>query len=480
MTAALRFVTGRVSGLRGDLARRPFLKHVSVMVTGASAGQLASLLAAPFLTRVYTPEQFGILSIYAAILAVLVVVASLRYELALPLAESPEEALNLAAVCGVVLIATTALVGVAAFLVPEDLIKDWWLTPIHIVRVGVYRVMLILGFLLLGSYYIALYLATWQSAFGAIARTRLWQGLAGPTAQIGLGVVGAGAPGLIVGSILGQSASTLGLFRKSIAPHRAFLGSVSWRRSLALAWRYRRFPLIASWAALLDAAGGYNLLYLVICLQYSPRIAGFVFLIERVVARPLSILGTSILQVFIGEAGKLRLADPAGLRKRFYQVTSRQFAMAAAWIVVANVGGTFLFPIAFGAEWGEAVVYLRAVSLGYLATAVVLPVFHTLQLLEKQMMAAAWQVGRLALIVAVIALTANLGLDASWTIFWYSAAQAVCCAVLFGLMAVSIERLQRRPSSSPEGPDDPIARSSRQGARPDPARSGQSRVQEIP
>lgn len=477
--AALRLVTNRVSGLRSDLARRPFLKHVSVMVTGATAGQLLSLAAAPLLTRIYTPEQFGLLSIYAAILAILVVVASMRYELALPLAQSPEEALNLAAVCGVALIAATALVGIAAFLVPEELIKAWWLTPIHIVRVGAYRVMVIVGFLLLGGYYIALYLATWQGAFGAIARTRIWQGFAGPTAQIGLGVAGAGAPGLIVGFILGQSASTLGLLRQSIAPHRAFLGSVSWRRSLALAWRYRRFPLIASWAALLDAAGGYNVLYLVVCLQYSPRIAGFIFLIERVVARPLSILGTSILQVFVGEAGKLRSADPAGLRRRFYQLTSRQFALAAAWIIVANIGGTFLFPIAFGAEWGEAVVYLRAVSLGYLATAVVLPVFHMLQLLEKQSVAAAWQVGRLALIVVVIGLTANPGLDASWMIFWYSAAQGVCCAVLFGLMALSIERLQG-PSSSPEAIGDPIAPPSRQGSRREPERFGPTRVPEIP
>jgi O-antigen/teichoic acid export membrane protein len=444
MTAtALRFVTARFSGFRSDLTRRPFLKNVSVMLTGAAAGQFVSVLASPLLTRLYSPQQFGILSVYSAILSILVVISSLRYELSLPLAASAEEALNLAAVCGAILAATTVLVGIAAFCIPEASIEHLWPTPIYIQRVDAYRVLLIVGFLLLGGYYIALYLATWQGAFTAIANTRMRQGIVGPTTQIGLGVFDAGAPGLVIGSILGQSASTLGLFRRAISPHRAHLRAVTWRRATALAWRYRRFPLIASWAALLDAAGGYSLLYLVVCLQYSARVAGFIFLSERIVARPLSVLGTSILQVFVGEAGKTRSSDPMKLRSRFYQVTSRQFALATAWIIVANAGGTVLFPIVFGAEWSDGVVYLRAVSLGYLAQAAVLPVFHTLQLLEKQTMAAAWQLGRLLLIVATIGFAVHEHFSAPWTIFCYSAAQVVCCAVLFGLMAWSIERLQR-------------------------------------
>jgi hypothetical protein len=85
----------------------------------------------------------------------------------------------------------------------------------------------------------------------------------------------------------------------------------------------------------------------------------------------------------------------------------------------------------------------QAVSLGYFAQAVVLPVFHTLQLLEKQALAAAWQLGRLLLIVGIICLAVHENVSAPWTIFWYSAGQALCCAVLFGLMALSVERLQR-------------------------------------
>src|SRR5690348_12374101 len=389
----------RLRQAHAALSRRPFLKNVSIMLTGAAAGQFVSVALAPVLTRLYSPQQFGVLSVYTAVLSILVVLASLRYELTLPLASSEEDAVNLVAVCGCTLLAMTTLIGILAFAVPESLVKDIWPTPIYWLRVNVYCGLLVLGFFCLGAYYIALYLATRQGAFRAIARTRINQGVAGPLTQIGLGLGGAGAPGLVIGSILGQSVGTFGLAYRVLKERRQLLRNISWQRMSALAWRYRRFPMIASWAALIDTAGGNQLLFLMVSTVYSARIAGFIFLADRVVARPLTLIGTSILQVFVGEAGRTASTDPAKLQARFYQVTSRQFLLAAAWILLCNIAATALFPTIFGADWSDAVIYLRAMSIGYLAQLVVMPVFHTLQILEKQALAAVWQLGRLLLIL---------------------------------------------------------------------------------
>jgi O-antigen/teichoic acid export membrane protein len=429
--------------LRTILVRRPFLKNVSIMLTGSGVGQLVSVLLSPILTRIYSPQQFGILSVYTAILVILVVVASLRYELALTLVTSEEDAINLVAVCFCALMATTMVIGVAAFAFPERLLESLWPTPTSYYRMAGYRSLLIIGFLWLGGYYIALYLATRQEAFRAIARTRIYQGVTGPLAQIGLGVMGAGAPGLLIGSIIGQSAGTVGLLYGQIGTRLTMLRAISWTKMVVLARRYRRFPLVSSWAALIDTAGGNQLLYLLVSFEYSARIAGFIFLAERIVARPLALIGTSILQVFVGEAGRMVSADPAKLRARFYQVTSRQACLALAWIVVANLAGTMLFPIVFGAEWGDAVIYLEAMSLAYFAQAIVLPVIHTLQILERQTLAAGWEIGRLLLVVTTFGLGTSFDVSAPSTIFCYSAAQAFSCIILLALMAKSIQRLQR-------------------------------------
>jgi O-antigen/teichoic acid export membrane protein len=433
----------RLRQAHAALSRRPFLKNVSIMLTGAAAGQCVSVALAPVLTRIYSPQQFGVLRVYTAVLSILVVRGSLRYELTLPLANSEEDAINLVAVCGCTLLGMTTLIGILAFAVPESLVKDIWPTPIYWLRVNVYCGLLVLGFFCLGAYYIALYLATRQGAFRAIARTRVNQGVAGPLTQIGLGLGGAGAPGLVIGSILGQSVGTFGLVYRVLNERRQLLRGISWQRMRALAWRYRRFPMIASWAALIDTAGGNQLLFLMVSTVYSARIAGFIFLADRVVARPLTLIGTSILQVFVGEAGRTASSDPAKLQARFYQVTSRQFLLAAVWILLCNVAATALFPTIFGADWSDAVIYLRAMSIGYLAQLVVMPVFHTLQILEKQALAAAWQLGRLLLILSVFAVSIHENLTAPWAVFSYSAAQALSSALLFAIMAREIQRLQR-------------------------------------
>ncbi|HMA49205.1 MAG TPA: oligosaccharide flippase family protein, partial [Magnetospirillaceae bacterium] len=211
----------------------------------------------------------------------------------------------------------------------------------------------------------------------------------------------------------------------------------------AQARRYRQFPLVASWAALIDAIGGSQLLYLLIGATYSARVAGFIFLAERVVSRPLAIIGTSILQVFVGEAGRTVDSDPAKLKRRFNQVVIRQAALAALWILLANIIAILLFPVMFGEEWRDGVPYLQAISLTYLAQAAVLPVFHTLQILEKQKMAAAWQIGRLVLTTGAFFGAKALGLTAPLVIASYSAAQAVACVVLLLMMAHSIQQVQR-------------------------------------
>ena len=70
------------------LPRNRFARSVSVLVGGTAAGQIIVMAASPILTRLYSPEDFGLLSVYAGLLGILGVIASLRYQLATPLERS--------------------------------------------------------------------------------------------------------------------------------------------------------------------------------------------------------------------------------------------------------------------------------------------------------------------------------------------------------------------------------------------------------
>jgi O-antigen/teichoic acid export membrane protein len=434
----------RLRQVHQHAARRSFAWHVGVMLIGTVAGQAVSILLSPVLTRIFTPEQFGYLSVYGAVLMIFGVVASLGLELAIPICIDEVECANLLALCGLALTGTTGLLIAMTYLIPADLLSRLWLGPL-----GQYRYLLPIGFACLGGYFALLAVATRASAFKEIARTRISQGISGPVSQIVFGLAGLGTPGLVIGFVIGQCSGTLLLLTRCILPRRDWLHAISWPGILAAARRYIGFPLFASWARLLDAAGGGLVLFVLFSACYSSRIAGFMFLSERVIWRPLLLVSSSLLQVFIGEAGKAVSQDPAQLRRRFYQVVPRQMLLVTAWIVVANLLAGWAFPLLFGHEWGNAIPYLRALSVAYWVQAVLHPVSTTLQMLEHQVTAAMWQVGRLAAVVAGVILAWRHGYSALSALWIGSLAQAVCCLVLLGLMMAAVEQVARRRKTRP-------------------------------
>jgi len=188
-------------------------------------------------------------------------------------------------------------------------------------------------------------------------------------------------------------------------------------------------------------AGSGTVLYPLFSAYYSAEIVGFMFLGERVVARPLLMVSTSLLQVFAGEAGISARLDPAALRRRVWQVVSAQLVFALGWMVPLNLVAEWAVPRLFGAPWLTAVPYLHALSLGYLAVAVLHPVSTTLQLLNRQALAAGWQVTRLTLLVAAAVMAHQFNLPAIDAVWICSAIQAAACAGMLATMAVSIEQL---------------------------------------
>lgn len=429
----------RLHHLRQHALRRSFAWNVSVMLVGTVIGQAASLVLQPVLTRMYTPAQFGYLSVYGAVLALLSVIACLGLEVAIPISIDDEECANLLALSGLVLGGMTVLVALFAWLVPTHV-----LNTLLVGSLADYRWLLPIGFACLGGYYIMLGVATRASAFRDIARTRISQGATGPTSQILLGLAGLGTPGLVLGYVLGQSSGTLLLLNQCVLRQRAWLSAVTWRGIGTTARRYMNFPLVTSWTRLLDNAGGGLVLFLLFSSLYSSDIAGFMYICDRVIGRPLMIVSTSLLQVFTGEAGRAVTQDPVLLRRRFYQVVPRQFLLALAWVVAVNLIAAWAFPLFFGARWAAGVPYLRALSVAYLIGAVLHPVSTTLQILEHQVTAAIWQVFRLAAVIGAVFVAWREHFSAVQALWTTSVVQAVCCVILLGLMVAAIERVVSR------------------------------------
>lgn len=423
--------------LQDRLSGSAFTRNVSVLLISTVIGQAAGVLLSPLLTRIFSPEEFGMLSVFSSILFTFGGAACLRYEIAIPLAQNETDGANLIAATGLALLLCTIAMTLACWLLPTSVLGG-----LDGGSATSLRLLLPVGLFVFGLFTLLLYAATWAQNFNILARARISQGIGGPLSQIVLGLLGMGSTGLALGFVVGQTAGTTLLFKRMILERLPMIRLASWAGIRDALWTHRAYPLITSWATVVDALGGGALLYLIIAYYYPGPVAGFLFLAERVVARPLVMISNSMLMVFIGELGRYKHTDPAHLRVRFRQITSKQLLIGLAWVAVINIVSVVAFPTIFGAEWAAAVPYLLVISATHLATNVIQCVSNTLQALNRQALAASWQVGRVVAVCLGFWACHAAGASALTAIIVYSAIQVVACAIMYVIIRVSVDRLR--------------------------------------
>ncbi|NLP20110.1 MAG: oligosaccharide flippase family protein, partial [Bacteroidales bacterium] len=72
-----------------------FSKNFFILFKGTVIAQIIPMLLMPVLTRMYSPDDFGILELFVSVIAILGSVANLRYELSIVLPERKEDAWNI-------------------------------------------------------------------------------------------------------------------------------------------------------------------------------------------------------------------------------------------------------------------------------------------------------------------------------------------------------------------------------------------------
>ncbi len=363
-------------GSRQDLGTRRYLSRATVLVSGTAGGQLIIILSSPILTRLYGPEDFGVLAVYAALLAGITLVASVRYELAIPLPHGEGPAASLlglsllfAVVTTLLTLGAVALWGEAAAQMANvpGLVPYLWLLPVG-VFVGGWNKALTFWALRIG-------------AFKQLAWIRLQQAAGMVSSQVALGMAGAGPFGLLVGQVVGIGTGLTGLIRKAGPSRRALRKATSLRRLWAVGRRYRRFPLFSTWSDVANVAG-MQLPPILFATLFSPVTAGLYMLAQRVANIPVAFvseaMGKSFLVAAVPARREGRLPDLA------LEVFSLLLRIGLAPLVLTAFIAPELFSVAFGPDWVEAGQYLRWISPWAASVFLFVPMMTLYVVLERQ------------------------------------------------------------------------------------------------
>jgi O-antigen/teichoic acid export membrane protein len=380
--------------LRRLLPKNDFARGVSVLVGGTAGAQLLSILAAPLLTRLYRPEDFGLLAVYASLLALIGVISSLRYELAIPIAADDAEAANVAAL-SLALVLVSTLLTAALVLLAGPQIADVLGVPV----LGDYLWLLPLGVLLAGTYNVFHYWSIRTKRFTTIAGTKLRQALAALAIQLAAFKLGGIA--LLYAQVTGQSVGTISLGRPALAS--TGFRQVSWRGIWNAAGRYLRFPAFGTWAGLVNTAGR-QLPPIIIAAVFTAAGAGLYALAHRILMLPATLLGSAIGNVFTSHGTD---AMRAGQLDRMYvRLQDRLIHLGLPPAAILTVFAPFLFSTAFGPEWRDAGQLAQWLAIGVFAGFLVSPLSQVFTILEQQAIALKLQIALFLLRLAALAIGA--------------------------------------------------------------------------
>lgn len=379
---------------------RGVASEVTALGAATLASQMLAAVAVLVLTRLYSPQAFGVYAAAIAVTAIVVVAGCLRYEQAIPIAESPLQAAEL--------IVLSLALGVAILLLAAGVLLTF--EPLVARLAGLASVGPYVGLILLAATgaLVSSVLGAWAirtRAFSELARTRLSQAVGLVLTQALFGLAGAGAGGLLLGDALGRGAGTTRLARRLWRDEGAVLREVRASSLLDVANRYRRFPIFSGPSALLDVVNQ-QLPTLTLVAMFGSTVGGLFLLANRVGSLPNGLTMAAVAPVFVAQSARVS-TDPEALMRLLERTMRRLLVIGVGPATVLVVAGPWLFPLAFGQAWAEAGVIAALFAPMFLAQLVTAPLSGVLSVIERQDLHLAKELSNFLLVVLVVFLASS-------------------------------------------------------------------------
>jgi O-antigen/teichoic acid export membrane protein len=331
-------------------------RNVLKLAGGTAGSQVISVAAAPILTRLYGPESFGVLATFASILALLNVVSSLRYELAIAVPEEDDEAVALVWLCFVLVAISTGLTALGVLLLGDQLViwlnepalkPSLWLLPVGVLLSGVYQPL---------SYW-----AIRRKQFGLLAQTKFRQSFF--ALAINLTFASFGAIGLILGQIASISFGSFQILgSNSSAPVKPSSVKLSYCiikdsfiNALTLLSKYSNISTYNSAAGVANSL--FPFLYaFILSASGSLESLGLLFLAKRLVDAPSAFISKSVGDIFLSQIARAKETSLAKVCFKNLKILS----IASTSVLIPYVLALILFgDKIFGSIWDTRIqIYL--------------------------------------------------------------------------------------------------------------------------
>lgn len=356
------------------IGESPFVKNVFTLASGTAIAQIVPLAISPLLTRLYSPEDFGVFSVYFGFLMIASVFATGKFELAIVLPSDAVEAKTVLDLSIIVAVITSSILALLVLVFGSYLLELF-----NANQMGWNLIWLPLGILGVGASQGFYYFLNRQKKFGAMATIRITRSvayavlaLAGTGIEWIAGLIMADAVSYVISAIIAarQTHFQLGNFSQQGRLKRAAI-------------KFGNFPRFLLLSGLLEKGAGQAPIFLLTNLFGAISGAGFFSFAQRIIVAPSDLISRAIGDVFRQQASEEYAI--VGQCKDAFKRTLIKLAVvgilpfSAAFFVVEDI-----FGFVFGEDWRIAGRYAKLMMPMFFLQFVVSPLSVMFVIAEKQ------------------------------------------------------------------------------------------------
>jgi len=365
--------------IEARLPKGRIARGILTLASGTALSQAITICTTPIITRLYTPAQFGVLSLFLAFFGFWSATLSLRYEYALLIAKNDAES-HIVHYFAVIVVVAMCVLGLPILWgLRHTGVLGFYLLPAWSTLVAV---LILLGH---GIFMVYRLWALRAGAIKQITRASIARSSANAVTRIVLGMLGGGVAGLFVAEFVGAWSAMLELMHK-VRAH--FIPSRPLRFTRAeifsVAKRYMKFATLetpSTWVNQLTL----TLPVPMIASLHGGSAAGWFGLARMIGAIPNAQIGRAIGDIFTAElAAAVRTGERARAYSLFRKTLGKLTLLGIAPFVLLGVFSPILAPIILGRDWAEVGWIIAAITPWLYMELIVGPMTGLLFVLQAQ------------------------------------------------------------------------------------------------
>jgi O-antigen/teichoic acid export membrane protein len=386
-----------------------FLKNTGKVASGAVLSQVLPIISQILLVRMLVPESFGQFAGWMAFVSVLAVVVTLRLEHSLVLEETYVQRQR-------VLLAirlTTILISICTILIyfsVESLI-GW---SFDFGSVGL--ICGVLSAICMADNKVMLSFYSSSEKYRKLNYQRLAFAFSTSCGQLVLCYYNPGAESLYWGYTVGGLVCLVFAYNQTKLPFDSLFRT---KQMLVRLWTQRKRFIIYSLPADTISTVSGQLPIILVIFMYGDAIGGYLALVLRMVGAPLGLVSLAILDVFKGNAVRVRVED-ASYSKLYARTFGILVAVCSLYVMLSYGVAGYLFELIFGKEWATAGIIAAVMTPLFASRFVASPLSYMVYLTQNQQVDLIWQFVMLLVVCLTLTIPSSFELALSFYVFGVS------------------------------------------------------------